>query len=65
MGWIGVSGGGGGGGGWSKGQTIGGEGCKREKGWGVGGRGRERGLERAINAMFTCRPPSQFKEKEH
>lgn len=24
----------------------------------------ERGLERAINAMFTCRPPPQFKEKE-
>lgn len=29
------------------------------------GERRERGLERAINAMFTCRPPPQFKEKEH
>lgn len=29
------------------------------------GKGRERGLERPINAMFTCRPPPQFKEKEH
>ena len=28
------------------------------------GERRERGLERAINAMFTCRPPPQFKEKE-
>lgn len=44
-----------------EGQTIGGEGCERE---GMKGRGRERGLERAINAMFTCRPPPQFKEKE-
>lgn len=28
-----------------------------------GMKGGERGLERAINAMFTCRPPPQFKEK--
>lgn len=26
-------------------------------------KGGERGLERAINALFTCRPPPQFKKK--